>query len=293
MLCWRGIKGRLIRKEPLKRHTTFKIGGPARFFIEPADIADLRATLGLLRKNKVPFRVIGAGSNILAADKGIKAAVICLSSQFFKRSEFTGDLLEAGAGVPLKEIVYSGCLKGLSGAEFLAGIPGTLGGALVMNAGIPGRGIGDLVEEVTVMDYSGRVKILKRRRIKFSYRQASLAKCIILGAKLRLKRGSALRIGREIKARLASRKKSQEYAYPSAGCVFKNPPHDSAGRLIDLCGLKGARRGGAVISSRHANFVLNTGRAKAADVLGLMRLARKEVQREFGILLQPEIKIWA
>lgn len=288
----KNLKGKIKPGEPLKRHTTFKIGGPAEFFIKPKGISDLKLLLKGLKSDKIPILVIGAGSNILAADKGIKAAVLKLNAPDFRKVSFRGNYLNAGSGLMLQQLLSLAVKRGLSGMEFLAGIPGTLGGALVMNAGAWGRDIASLVREVKVMDYYGRAKTLKRKEIKFSYRKSGLDKYIILSACLKLIPAKQKEIRDNINKYLELRRNTQDTGLANAGCIFKNPQAGSAGRLIDLCGLKGKRMGGARISLKHANFILNKGNARSRDVLGLMRLMRKTVKQKFKVSLEPEIKIW-
>ncbi|MFA5402274.1 MAG: UDP-N-acetylmuramate dehydrogenase [Candidatus Omnitrophota bacterium] len=277
----------------LKDKTTFKIGGCAQFFSEPEDLTELKFLLGAAKKNKLPVFVLGAGSNLLISDKGVKGLVIKLNSAYFKKVALKGSCLEAGSGVTLNQLIKFAQTKSLAGLEFLAGIPGTLGGALTMNAGCWESAIGDLVKEVGVMDYSGRIKILGSKEIKFSYRKSSLEKYIILSALLGLKKSSRRQIQKNISKYLMFRRKAQDLSRPNAGCIFRNPPQRYAGKLIDLCGLKGRRSGGAFVSERHANFILNLSKASAKDVLGLMRIIKKKVKDKFKITLQPEIKIWA
>ena len=289
---WQGLKGSVKLRESLKRHTTFGIGGPARFFIEPKDVADLKLLINLRKRYKLPLLVIGAGSNILASDKGTGAAVLHLSSPYFKKLSFKKNILEASSGVSLNAAIRAATERGLGGLEFMAGIPATLGGALAMNAGIPAKSILDLVENVTVLDYNNRVKILSKNDLRFGYRSCNLGKFIILSARLKLKKGNKKKISRDTKQYLKRRWLTQDLSLPSAGCVFKNPKGDSAGRLIDLCGLKGGSVGGAAISLKHANFIVNRRHARAKDVLRLIALAKKEVKKKFGIVLEPEIIIW-
>lgn len=273
-------------------HTTFKIGGPAKFFIEPRDTDELRLILGTAKKYNLPLLVIGGGSNILISDKGVKAVVLQLNSPPFKKITFNNHYLKTGSAVRLSQILKKTQERGLGGFEFLAGIPGTVGGALVMNAGIPGRNIGNLVQEVSIMDYNGNIKNLKKKDIKFDYRTSSLSKYIILNACFKLRKKNRQEIRNKISEYLLYRKNIQDLSKPSAGCIFKNPKGTQAGRLIDLCGLKGRSIGGASISKKHANFILNQGNARASDVLELMSLIRKSVKRKFNITLEPEIKIW-
>lgn len=290
---WKELRGRVKLNEPLKNHTTLKIAGRAKFFIEPKDINDLKLLLSLLRRYKIPFRVIGAGSNILVSDKGVDAAVICLNSPYFNKLSLKNGYLEAGSGRRLNEVVLAAERLSLSGVEFLAGIPGTIGGALVMNAGIPQANIADRVKDITMMDYYGNIKTLNKKDIKFSYRGSNLSKYIILSARLKLVKKNKGRIKDEINKYLNYRHITQDLSLPSCGCIFKNPKgEDSAGRLIDLCGLKGKRIGDAFVSLRHANFILNLGNAKAGDIFKLINLIKKKVKKRFNVTLEPEIKIW-
>lgn len=292
MNWWNGLKIKAREREPLRKHTTFKIGGRAEYFFEPGDADELKSLLSLLKRRKIPILALGAGSNILASDKDIDAAIIRLSSPYFKGVKFKGSFVEAGSGLMLNQLLLASKRRGLSGAEFLAGIPGTVGGALIMNAGLKEESIADIVESVTVIDYNGGVKTLPKTGIKFEYRQSSLSKYIIVSAVIKLAKKDKRDIADRIAQYLTRRRLSQDLSYPSAGCVFKNPRGYSAGQLIDLCGLKGRRSGGACVSRRHANFILNKGNAKAKDVFALMDLIGKEVRSKFKIKLEPEIKIW-
>jgi len=292
MNLWKGLRARVSLEEPLRFHTSFKIGGPARFFIEPRDTAALKLLLSRAKKYAMPVLVIGAGSNILASDDCIEAVVLRLNSGSFKAVSCRTDRIDAGGGVTLAELIQTAKRNGLSGIEFLAGIPGTVGGALVMNAGAWGKDIADSVEKVKVMDYNGKMKILPREKIKFGYRKSSLDRFIVLNATFKLAKGKREEIELLIRRYLRQRKDTQDASLANAGCIFKNPLGDSAGRLIDLCSLKGKRIGNAVISKRHANFILNCGKARSQDVLKLMGLIRCRVRNKFGINLQPEIKIW-
>lgn len=288
----KSLKGRLRPGEPLSKHTTFKIGGRAEFFIEPRDSRDLSNLVKLAQRDRIPLRLLGAGSNLLINDKGLRGMVLRLSAPYFKKVSSGKGLLESGAGVLLGELVSFARRRGLSSLEFLVGIPGTLGGALVMNAAAMGGSIGEITEEVTVMDYRGKIKKLPKKNIGFSYRHSSLDKYIVLAAKLKVEKKDKQEVERRIKANLKTRMLSQDYSYPSAGSIFKNPRHDYAGRLIEACGLKGKAINGAIVSRTHANFILNTRKAKARDVLALMDLIKKKVRGKFKVELKPEIKIW-
>ena len=292
MNWWKELKGKVKFFDPLSGHTTLRIGGPAKIFFEPKDCADLKSALHLFKKYKIPFLVIGAGSNILAGDRGIKNAVVHLSAPYFKNIDFDGNHLEVGSGVMLNRIINEAARQGLSGLEYFIGIPGTVGGAVAMNAGTKEKNIADLVEYVRVMDYQGRVKSLKKGEIKFAYRKSCLAKYIVLSVKLKLTRLKKIVIKDRINKLLNYRKCTQDLTFPSAGCVFRNPEMHSAGELLDLCGLKNRRIGGACISDKHANFIINKGGASSSDVLKLMSLAKRAVKKRFKIDLEDEIEIW-
>lgn len=292
MNWWKNLPGKVKFQELLKNHTTFKIGGPAEFFIQPKDIDALKQLLRSVKRYHLPLRVIGGGSNILSSDKGLKGVVIKLNSAGFKRIIFKRTNLSAGSAVPLSQVLKITQRRGLSGLEFLAGIPGTVGGALVMNAGAQGASIGNFVKEARVMDYNGKIKTLNKSKLKFGYRTSNLSKYIILNASFNLLKKDRQLILEKITRYLNYRKATQDLSKPSAGCIFKNPDGVSAGKLIDLCALKGKSIGGAKISLRHANFILNQGGACASDVLKLIDLIRKKVKAKFNIALKPEIKIW-
>jgi UDP-N-acetylmuramate dehydrogenase len=292
MSWYKDLRLKIKLNEPMKEHTTFKIGGPAEYFIEPRNPDELKSLLHSAKRHNIPVLVLGSGSNILVKDTRLKAIVLHLDSAFFRRVVFQDNHVYAASGVALSRLISLAQKRGLSGLEFLAGIPGTVGGALAMNAGIPGENIGGLVKDAEVMDYSGNMKVLSKGGIRFGYRNSSLRSYIILGARLKLRKKHKLKIKEEINSRISSRRLTQDYSHPSAGCIFKNPRPKHAARLIDLCGMKGKRLGDAGISRRHANFILNLGRAKAEDVLRLMELARRKVQGRFNVRLEPEIKIW-
>jgi UDP-N-acetylmuramate dehydrogenase len=276
----------------LKEHTTFRIGGRARIFASADNEDVLRKLLVLARNNKLPVYILGAGSNILAADKGVNGLVIKLDGPLFTGLKFYGDLARVGSGLMLAKVIQEARRRSLSGVESLAGIPGTVGGALVMNAGAWGRCIGDSVKEVRVMDHNGKIRVIRKDGAGFIYRDSKLGKYIVLEAVLKLAKSDKGKISGSIKKILAQRRQSQDNTLPNAGCVFKNPVKDSAGRLIDACGLKGRRIGKAVISQKHANFILNSGNARSADVLKLLELARRTVKKRFKVTLEPEIKLW-
>jgi len=284
----RSLKGKLKINVPLCRHTSIGVGGPVQFWAEPKDAADLRNLVQIIRKKRLPLRVIGAGTNILVDDRGLKGMVVKLSSPHFKRITINKEFICAGAGLSLTKLVRYAQEKGLSGFELLAGIPGTIGGALVMNAG----NIGDRVLEATVIDKQSKIKVLKKEDIKFGYRVSSLGSYIILGVHFKLIKNSKSQVRRKIKRYLDYRKKTQDLTWPSCGCFFKNPNSKSAAYLIERCGLKGSFIGDAVVSSKHANFILNKGKASSKDIIKLIDYITIRVKRRFNLYLVPEVKIW-
>jgi len=295
MNCPKGFRGSVRRNEPLAGLTSWKIGGPAKFIVEPGSGQDLSLMLAHFEREGILFLVLGGGSNLLVDDGGVEAAVLRLCSPGFSGLVFRGCLAEAGAGVPLRKFVASAAAAGLCGFEFLAGIPGTVGGAVMMNAGKgrEGGSIADIVESVTAVDRSGREIELRRRSINFSYRESGLDGLIITSVKLKLAGAAdSQAVKKRIGEYVCYRVSTQDFTRPSAGCVFKNPPGDSAGRLIDACGLKGRRSGGAAFSQRHANFILNLGGAFSSDVRTLMESAVSSVKERFSVTLEPEVRLW-
>jgi UDP-N-acetylmuramate dehydrogenase len=285
------IRGEVRFKEPLAFHTSLRCGGPADIFILPQDVDDVRKALGFADKEKLPVVVIGAGNNILVKDRGIRGVVVKLEG-CLGRMEFHGEEVTIGAGAGLSTMIREGAALGLGGIECLVGIPATIGGALAMNAGGHDGAIGDFVAAVYFLHPDGTIGELKPAAGTFAYRSFALPiGAIILGARLTLHRKPQKEIQAEIKARLKQKKATQPLALASAGCVWKNPPFDQAGKLIEKAGLKGKRIGAAEISAKHANFVVNRGGATAADILALMDLAFERVHKQAGIQLSPEIRI--
>lgn len=284
------LQGIVKRDEPLARHTTYRIGGPASLYVECDTIADLGNAVSIFEAEGIEWTTLGKGSNVLASDDGYHGAVLVLGRDFRKHS-IGEDHLLAGAGAVLATLVQAAFREGLSGLEFAVGIPGTLGGALAMNAGSRDDWIGEVVESVTLYEPGRGLVALRGSEVPWSYRRSGLAdRGVIVEAVLRLVPGDAERIRRVMEGSLVRRKASQPLGLPNAGSVFVNPPGESAGRLIEACGLKGARVGGAQISEVHANFIVNTGSATASDVIELIRLVRDSVEETHGIELRPEVK---
>ena len=291
-----GPESGVRREEPLATRTTLRVGGAARILAEPASEADLAAVLQ--RSNAVGAQeiMLGRGSNLLVPDSGVDAVVISLGHPAWQRFVPEADgRVRVGAGLRLKNLCGLASKAGLVGFEFLEGIPGNVGGALRMNAGAMGGWMFDVVEEVRVMARDGAVRTYRKAEMKVDYRHcAELEAAIALEAILRPARvapGEDEAIRRQIDAYRDKRHQSQPRE-PSAGCMFKNPPGDSAGRLIDAAGLKGERVGGAEVSTVHANFIINRGGATSADVIALVRRVRERVQGASGVTLEPEVLLY-
>jgi UDP-N-acetylenolpyruvoylglucosamine reductase len=277
--------------EPMAGHTTLRVGGLADVYIEPASEADLATVVTLCGGRCVPFFVIGRGSNLLVRDGGFRGVVICLSQASFSGIEFSAGRLCCGAGSKLKNVAIEARRRGLSGMEFLEGIPGSVGGALRMNAGAMGSQIFDVVETVRLMDFEGAVQELVLGEMTVKYRGCgTLKNHIALGAVFKGRPDSPESIAQRMSAFSQKRWASQPAA-PSAGCAFKNPPSIPAGRLIDELGLKGVRVGGAIVSQEHGNFIVNDGDATARDVLNLISLLKAKVKAARGIELHTEVEI--
>ena len=284
------IKGRVKFNAPMKNHTSFHIGGDASVYVEPKNLEELKKNLFLIQKEAIPFFVLGTGSNILVRDNGFDGIII--SSKNFASLEIKKNKAIAGSGLKLSFLLASLIKNGLSGLEFLAGIPGTVGGAALMNAGSEEEGIGNFIEKIEIMDFSGKVKNIPKRKLKFSYRNANLSKYFFLSKiEFNLKDEDGNLIKEKMRKFLKKKKQYQPIEKHSAGCIFKNPPGLSAGKLIEETGLKGKKKGNAVISEKHANYIINSGKAKAKDVLFLMEKIQEKVYKKFQVKLEPEIKI--
>lgn len=284
------LAGPVRASEPMARHTSFRIGGPADVYAVCDTLADLSAALGVLADAEVPYTVVGKGTNVLVADAGYRGAIIVLGKEF-KRHALDGDRMRAGSATMLAFLVQEAYAHGVAGMEWAAGIPGTLGGALAMNAGTRRGAIGDQVESVTLFVPGAGLQRLRGDEVAWGYRWSGLAeRGVVVEAVLRLAEGDRARIKATMEVDFRSRKQSQPLGRPSAGSVFRNPPGDSAGRLIEAAGLKGLCSGDARISTVHANFIVNEGSASARDVVTLMRKAQMTVRDTYGVELQPEIR---
>ena len=286
------IKGEVRVSEPMSGHTSFHIGGPADIFVIPHDQEDLKNILIFTSKKGIPLFILGEGTNLLVRDRGIRGVVIKLSENF-ARIRFEGEKGLIGAGAKLVEVIEASIENGLSGLEFFSGIPGSIGGAVVMNAGTNSQAIGEVIKKVKVCSLKGETFSLSKEELGFGYRKSIFQEetLLILEVEFFLRKGEKKKICQTQEEILEKRKKNQPLFSSNAGCIFKNPKSDSAGRLIELAGLKGREIGGAQVSFEHANFILNLGQAKAGEVIELIREIEKVVKKKTGIELEREIRI--
>ena len=290
--------------EPMSRHTHFKVGGPADAFIAPESIEDLTQLVTWLDRKGIPLLILGDGTNLLVKDNGISGIVVALTKctkKISKRADKNREvIITAPAGAKLQELCSFAINNGLGGMNYAVGIPGTVGGAITMNAGTALGSTEDVLNDVLIMLPDGKTERVKKSEIDFSYRNLSFGKeiniykgrIIILEGSFRLYPFDAATLKEEAEKILSMRRKKQPVSFPSAGSFFKNPVHGkSAGRLIEKAGLKGKKIGGAQVSEKHANFIINKGNASASDILGLMEFVQETVFKTFNIELEPEVKI--
>ena len=282
----------ILEYEPMRAHCSFRIGGPARALVRPASAEETAAVCRIVRDGGAQPLLIGNGTNLLITDGDVDRIVVQMGERMADVARTDATHLRAGAGIPLARLAQAALGYGLAGLEFAHGIPGTLGGGVVMNAGAYGGELKDVVTEVTAL-YPDGVKVLTPAELDFSYRHSvfSAGEGIVLGAKVKLESGDPDAIKAKMDDLMARRKASQPLELPSAGSTFKRPTGYYAGPLIEGCGLKGCRVGGAEVSSKHAGFVVNVGGATCADVLALIEKVQKTVYDAHGVMLEPEVKI--
>lgn len=287
-----GVGGRLRSHVTIAPLTTFRIGGPAALYLEPDSIDDLRAVASAVRETGIPVEILGKGSNVLVSDAGIEGLVLRLG-RGFRWAARDGDALTAGGAMPLPALAGIALTHGLAGLEFGIAIPATLGGAVRMNAGAHGRTLADVVERIDVFDLAtGAARSLAGADAGFRYRGSGFAPLdLVVGARLRLEPGDPLEIRAAMDAARAWRRETQPIAEPNCGSVFTNPPGDHAARLIDATGCKGMRVGGARVSDKHANFIIASPDAHAAEVLELIERVQAAVEARWGIRLEPEVRL--
>jgi UDP-N-acetylmuramate dehydrogenase len=286
----RNMAGRVLLSEPLSRHTTFKIGGRAEVIVCPRDAEDAARICSLLKRECLPFTVIGAGSNVIAPDEGIEGIIVKTQAPSARIVFLGRGRVRADAGVMLIDLIKATARRGLTGIEPLAGVPGTVGGAVVMNAGTRDVETASCVSRVEVLTAAGRTRSFAAKECSFGYRRSMFlgTDWFILGAEFKLGRGEARRSLKLIREFLVDRKRKYPLDLPSAGSVFRRPPGDYAGRLIEEAGCKGMRVGDAIVSERHANFIVNAGAAKASDVIELISRVRRRVYEKTGVYLELE-----
>jgi len=285
------IKGRVLFDAPMRQFTSIKVGGPADSLLFPKDVVELRKVVRCARRKEVPILILGKGTNLVVRDKGIRGWVISLT-QGMKKVELDGDVVEAEAGLALQRLVQFSIQKSLTGLEPFFGIPGTVGGGLAMNAGAWGVELKDILLSITLMSEDGEVVERPRQKLKFSYRRLAIpSSWIILKGRFQLKKGRKEEILERVKSYSEMRKRTQPMDYPSAGSIFKNPAEGPAGKWIEEAGLKGFRMGQAMVSDRHANFIINLGKATAQEVINLMEWVERKIYEEKGISLEREVRV--
>lgn len=286
-----GLQEQVLTCEPLSRHTTWRLGGPADLLARPRSREELDYCLAFARHKGLPLHILGNGSNILVRDGGVRGLVV--QTREWCQITIQGRVIRATAGALLPRLLQVAVQHGLGGLEFAAGIPATLGGAVVMNAGTPAGCLGERVAGVEVLDPDGNRKTLARQEVTFSYRHSSLRQAgIVVAVSLELEPGDPASIRERVAAQLRCRRDRQPLEWPNAGSVFKNPPGHYAGQLIEAVGAKGWRVGGAEVASKHANFIINRGQGTAADVLALITRVQEAVASQLGINLELEIEVW-
>ncbi len=277
--------------EPMNRHTTFRIGGPADYFLLPSTAEEVKKILEICKEKELPYFILGNGSNLLVSDEGYCGVIIQLYRNYGGIT-VEGTDIRAGAGALLSQIASAAKNASLTGFEFAGGIPGTLGGAVVMNAGAYGGEMKDVLKEVTVMTEQGEIMTIPAEKLEMGYRTSLVKKAgyLVLEAVISLKAGDVEEIKAIMKDLTEKRVSKQPLEYPSAGSTFKRPEGYFAGKLIMDAGLRGYQVGGAQVSEKHCGFVINKGNATAADVCGLMKDVQEKVQEQFGVTLEPEVK---
>ena len=288
------IDNDIIKKDvPMSQLTTFRTGGNAKIVLFPRTVNEIKDIVKIFFDAKIKYYVLGNGSNLLVSDDGVNDPVICLGKNF-SSVELFEDCITARAGAFLSSIAKKAADASLTGFEFAAGIPGTLGGALIMNAGAYGGEMKDVVEAVSFIDPCGEEHIITGEEMEFSYRHSVLTDmdCIITGATIKLKKGDKKEIEARMSELSAKRREKQPLEFPSAGSIFKRPQGYFAGALIEEAGLKGRRVGGAQVSEKHAGFIINTGNAKTSDICGLINIVKDEVYKKHNVVLETEVKFW-
>lgn len=292
MSFWAGLESIVQEQVPLRDYTWFRLGGPARWFVQPETPEQLRTVVVRCRDNQLPLYVLGGGANVLVGEAGVSGVVVHLSADEFRKVTIDSDTITAAAGADLSKLVLRTVREGIRGMEPLTGIPGTVGGGVKLNCGGQFGDIGAVVRRVQVMDAHGQIYDRYRDDLVFSYRRTNITTPLILEAEFNLARTDPQEVLRRVREIWMHKKSTQPLAQRSAGCIFKNPRQLSAGALIDQAGLKGTRVGGAGVSTRHANFIVASPGARADDVLRLIDIIRQRVHERFDIHLELEIQVW-
>jgi len=291
MSIFAGYEQIVKRDEPLAGHTWYRLGGPARYFLTPRNEAELSGVVGRCREHSLPIHVLGGGANLLVGDEGVNGAVIRLEGDF-ARTQIDQNVVTAGAGADMSKLTLRCVREGLAGMECLTGVPGSIGGGVKMNAGGAFGDIGNIISRVRLMDATGTAYYAEKEALVFAYRSTNIGAKFILAAVFELTPDDPEEILRKVKEIWFFKKNSQPLNAKSAGCVFKNPRQLSAGALIDQAGLKGTEVGGAVVSEKHANFIIARPGSQSSDVLKLIELIRRRVLERFGVQLELELEIW-
>ncbi|MDB5304245.1 MAG: UDP-N-acetylenolpyruvoylglucosamine reductase [Phycisphaerales bacterium] len=287
-----GLEEVVTENVPLAPRTWYKIGGPARWYVQPRNAEELRQAALRCVENNIPIYVLGLGANLLVSDTGVNGAVFRLDAEHWRRVKFEGTAVEVGAGADMQKLVLRTVRQGLAGIECLAGIPGTVGGGVRMNAGGKFGDLGAVVTRVQVMDAHGTLFERTKDDLVFDYRSTNIVAPFILGTTLELEEEDPERIMQRTKEIWMFKRNSQPLNTKNAGCIFKNPRGLSAGALIDQAGLKGMQVGGAEVSTKHANFIIAHPGCKADDVLKLVKIIREKVYEKNQLVLESEVKIW-
>ena len=286
--------GRVKTQEPLDRHTTFRIGGPAEYYVAPRSETEVGAVCALAQAANVPLRVLGNGSNLIVPDAGVTGIVLHVARALAGVERIEHEV-HAGAGLPLVQLMQFAARQGLEGMEWACGIPGTVGGALLTNAGTPAGEMSDVTTRIRVVERDGNLRELEPKDFAFAYRKSSLREqgCVAVGATVRLQPGDRDAIFERIKTYNQRRLLTQPVGTWNSGCIFKNCPPHRIGQEIDRAGLKGRRVGHASVSTVHGNFIVNEGGARAADVLELIASIKHELEPRLGVRLEDEVEIWS
>jgi len=276
----------------LQRYTSFKTGGVAEIFAEPRNISELRKVLQFCENEQKKFFIFGNGSNVLVNDNGVQGVVIHLGGVDFRKVRRDGKYIFSKAGVKLPRLIRKAASWGLGGLEVLAGIPGTVGGAVKMNAGGKYGNISEIINSVTTMTFDGEIRNINRKDIEFTYRGCNLNRQIVIEVEFLLKESRKEEILERMDEIYKEKKRKQPLSTFNAGCIFKNTPYFKAGELIEKAGLKGKKVGGAVVSKKHANFIVNTENATSTDILKLIKIIKETIKKKYNIPLETEIQIW-